>query len=428
MSLLIISLPPEGAGPTPLFDYVLSPDGSSVGEHACVPLALLPASAPHDVVLVVPAHALSWHQVTLPPGSLPRSLGGERSTTRLRAILDGLLEDQLLDEPAQLHLALQPQPTVGVPLWVAACSREWLKSGLQTLVQAGHPVSRIVPELSVQALQEAIFVTEQAGAAQLAGWLHASAAANPRGGGALVCALGVDACALLDARPEAGAPAAAGSPALTPVLAEPAVAAQAEQAFGRSVAILQRPARMLQAALGPWDLAQFELTQLRRNPRFAALTQGLRGFLQAPTWRPARWALLAVLAVNLLGINAWALRVKSNLQAQRQAIRTVLTETFPKIPVVVDAPVQMAREVALLQRSRGRSAAADLEGVLATFSALAPAEYVLTAIEFGPSELRLSGPAMSAAVQGPLQGALQSRGLRVSIAGNDWLISPGERP
>jgi len=33
--------------------------------------------------------------------------GQARNQAKLRAVLEGLLEDQLLDEPAQLHLAVQ---------------------------------------------------------------------------------------------------------------------------------------------------------------------------------------------------------------------------------------------------------------------------------------------------------------------------------
>ena len=110
MPLLIITLPLDAADNAALFDYVLSPEGSTVTSHASVPLALLPERDKRqgEVVAVVPAQALSWHQVQLPQGSLPRSMLGERGAPRLRAILDGLLEDQLLDDPAQLHLALQP--------------------------------------------------------------------------------------------------------------------------------------------------------------------------------------------------------------------------------------------------------------------------------------------------------------------------------
>ena len=111
MTSLIISLPLVGPDAAELYDYVLSSDGLTPVAHASVPLALLPTT--HDeVVALVPAQALSWHQVKLPVGSVPRVMSGERASARLRSILDGALEDQLLDDPAQLHLALQPRPAL----------------------------------------------------------------------------------------------------------------------------------------------------------------------------------------------------------------------------------------------------------------------------------------------------------------------------
>jgi len=431
MPLLIISLPTDCASPTALYDYVQSPDGSTALAHACVPLALLPLQAGQQVVLVLPAQAVSWHQVQLPQGSLPRALLAERGASRLRAILDGLLEDQLLDDPAQLHLALQPQPVAAAPVWVAACARDWLTAGLKALAQAGHEVSRIVPEFSLQALSDTVFVTAQPQGAQLAGLLQRDAAAGPGSTAVLVCPLGSAAAGLLE--PQLAAAAGAGEPAadaapLRHIVAEPAVAALAEALFKRPVTLQQRSQRLLQAAQTDWDLAQFELAHTRRDRRWALLTTGVSQFAKAPAWRAARWSLVALLLVNLLGLNALAWREQATLQAQRAQIRAVLTDTFPKIPVVVDAPLQMAREVALLQRTRGNAAGADLEGILASFVALAPAGYALTAIEYAANELRLSGPPLAPEVQQQLESGLKTRGLNASMQNGQWIIAAGSAP
>ena len=63
-------------------------------------------------------------------------------------MLDGLLEDRLLDEPEALHFALPPQARTGVPLWIAACDRAWLRSALAVLEAVERPVARIVPEFA----------------------------------------------------------------------------------------------------------------------------------------------------------------------------------------------------------------------------------------------------------------------------------------
>jgi general secretion pathway protein L len=212
------------------------------------------------------------------------------------------------------------------------------------------------------------------------------------------------------------------------LVAEPAVAALAEQLFGRPVILEQRGQRLLRAANAPWDLAQFEFTPSQRDPRWTRLAQGWQSFARAPSWRPARWALVLLVMGQVVGLNAWVLREQSLLKAQRQAVAAVLTDTFPKVPVVVDAPLQMAREVAALQRASGSVAGTDLESILASFSALAPVGYAPTAIEYAANELRLSGPVLNPAQQAQLVAGLKALGLSASVQGDAWLIRPGVAP
>jgi len=424
MTTLIITLPPASSDAPTLFDYVLSSDGQAPGAHASVPLALLPVA--HDeVVALVPAQALSWHQVKLPAGSVPRALSGERASTRLRSILEGVLEDQLLDDPAQLHFALQPQATDEALLWVAVCDRAWLKAALGALAQAGHAAHRIVPEFTPQALADTVVVSGDVDQACVAGLRSLPAAAGDSAAGMpvglLACELSAQALVWLG---ESEAPSANHEPSR--VVAEPAVAALAETWFKRPVSLQQHAERLLQAAQSPWDLAQFDLAHTSRDRRWASVSQAFHHFLRAPQWRVARFALVLGVLVNLIGLNAWALREQAALNAKRQAARTVLLDTFPKLPVVVDAPLQMAREVAALQRASGVAAGTDFEQMLASFSAVAPVDYSVSSMEFISNELRLKGPELPdpAAVAARLKAA----GLRAIRQGDQWLISAAGQP
>jgi len=425
MTTLIITLPPAGPDVVALYDYVLSTDGLTASAQASVALDLLPTTHA-EVVALVPAQALSWHQVKLPAGSVPRALSGERASARLRTILEGVLEDQLLDDPAQLHLALQPQAASDALVWVAACDRAWLKAALSALAQAGLAVDRIVPEFTPQALANCVVVTGDADHPRVAGLQRKPVVGGePMGaevsGGLMAGALNAQALVWLGESDAQGA-----TQVLPRVVAEPAVAALAEAWFKRPVSLQQRAERVLQAAQSPWDLAQFDLAHANRDRRWASVTQTLNSLLHAPQWRAARFALVLGVLVNLIGLNAWALREQATLNAKRQAVNTVFLETFPKVPVVVDAPLQMAREVAALQRANGAAAGTDLESILASFSAVAPAGYSVTAIDFIANELRLKGPDMGDA--SAVSARLNATGLRATRQGDQWLVSAGGQP
>lgn len=410
MISFIITLPTASADAAAQYDYVLSADGSAETRSASVPLALLPVPSDRqtEVVVLLPMPALSWHQVQLPKGSLARGLMAERGASRLRAILDGLLEDRLLDEPAQLHLALQPQPVVDAPVWVVACDRAWLTAHLQALAQAGFSASRIVPEFTPEALAQTLYVVGDEQHPMLVG------------GSLLLCPLSAATVTLL------GEPSGPGG--MPEVVAEPAVAALAESLFKRPVILQQRPQRLLQAAQTPWDLAQFDLVNANRDRVWAQLTQAAKNLVRAPQWRAARLALVALVLVNLVGLNAWALREQAALQAKRQAVRSVLSSTFPKIPVVVDAPLQMAREVAALQRASGAPSGSDMEAMLASFGAAVPVNQVLTRIDYAAQELRVNLPEASEEEQERLTLTLKQQGLTAAWNGAQWVLKLGQTP
>jgi general secretion pathway protein L len=397
-----------------MLDYVQSADGLTLAKHGSAPLALLPKLTDRqtEVLLIVPAQALSWHQVQLPKGSLSRGLLAQQGANRLRSILEGLLEEQLLDDPAQLHLALQPQPRADAPVWVAACDRAWLASNVQALAQAGYAATRIVPEFTPESLGQTLYALGDEQQPVLVASMQ-SAAANTL----LVCPLSSSALALLAAGPAAPAP--------RDWVAEPAVAALAEALLVGPVRLLQRPQRYLEATQTQWDLAQFDMQNSRSNRRWARALQFGRSLWQAPQWRPARWSLLALLLCNLIGLNVWAWREQSLLQAKQQAVRTLLTGTFPKVAVVVDAPLQMAREVAALARASGAASRTDFDAMLASFLALAPAGYALTAIDYAAQELLLKGPPSAAGELSRIVLALKQQGLSASYDGVQWRIKAG---
>ncbi len=391
MSTLIICLPPSAPGAAASYDYALTSDGLTLTGHASVPAALLPAAERGgEVVAVIPGAMLSWHTVELPKG-----VG--TGSPRLRAILEGLLEDRLLDESGQLHLALAPAQAARAAdgrIWVAACDNSWLREHLQALDAAQRPVNRIVPEFAPALGPLQVHAVGEADLPQLIVIGEAAA-------GVMRLPLTAAALTLIPT---------AGADEEVLVLAEPGVAELAEQLLQCKVSLQTRPQRWLDAARSPWDLAQFDLASSGRARTVKRLSSVSRELLHAPLWRPARWGAAALVLVNLIGLNAWAWKTQSALQAQRAAVQGTLTQSFPQVKVVMDAPLQMEREVAALRQATGTASDRDLEVILASLGAAIPTGRSLTAIEFAAGEARLKGLKLSAQEASSLSLTLKGRG------------------
>lgn len=400
MSTLIVVLPLDTPGAATPLEYVLSADGRTAASHAHAVATLLPAA--RETIALVPAQALSWHRVELPKGSLSRGAAG---TPRLRALLEGVLEDRLLDDPAAVHFALEAGARAQAPAWVATCDRAWLRASLDLLESARRPAARIVPEMAPGAEQIQILGTPESA------WL---AYGGPQGVSVLPLATPALEWAL----------AQASGTEPVPVHAEPALAQLAEELGASQVHLQVSAERWLQAGAGSWDLAQFDLASSDRRRAVQGTLRRVTAIARAPQWRAARWGLGVLVAAHLVGVNAWAWKESTALADKRAAVRGVLSSSFPAVRVVVDAPVQMTREVELLRQSAGAYGPRDLEAMLGALGAsLAPGQ-VPQAVEFGNGEARLRGLPLNADAIAALNGKLRNHGLAAQSEGERLLLRP----
>ncbi len=403
MSTLIVILPAAPPATGTLCEAVLVDAGGRVVRHTQVTPNLLSAPRGAEIVALVPAQKLSWHRLQLPRGALGRG------APRLRAVLEGLLEERLLDEPARLHFALGPQAGPDGSVWVAACEQSWLQAWLGTLEQAGQGATRIVPELAPAATETStLHVTGTPDQPQL---LFASA------GGVTRLPLTAATAALIG-----------GSDMPQTVVAEPAVAEQAEQFLQGPVTLQTRSERAVIAAQSDWDLAQFELLRTRGTRLRRQLAAQGASLLLAPQWRPARWAALGLIVVNLAGLLLLAWREQAAQAAQRAAMREILTTTFPDVRVVVDAPRQMARALSALQRDKGATSGADMETMLARYQESAPDAPVASAIEFAADGLQLKGLDPAAASLAEVTARLKPLGYAARWEEDTLILKPEGMP
>ncbi|WP_090142281.1 type II secretion system protein GspL [Limnohabitans sp. DM1] len=391
MRTLIIQLPFGQPGTATVYPHALvqtdTPAASLNVQWAQSPL-LPRTDRQTEVVALVPAGALSWHRVTLPAGL-------HKQTARLKAALQGLLEDALLDDPAQLHLALQAHWKNTEQPWVAACDRAWLSAQLQALESAGITVHRIVPEFAP--VGAALHITAVGPADE--GWLWLQQV--DRGVWGMPMASGLTAQDVLSDEDNANAH----------LSAEPGVVSWVSERLGLKAPMVAPKQHWLRALDTGWDLAQFEFEANARARRLKNWQRNASQLWHSRDWRPTRWGLGVLLASQLLGLNVWAYKTRADWQAQQSSWAQVLRETFPQTLVVVDAPLQMAREVARLRQGSGQLSPPDLEAMLGALGQSWPAGSAAPSqFQFEPDQLRLPELSLSVSAQQALEKGLNAQG------------------
>ena len=412
MSILVVQLSPRdrlrarspgGAEPEADraggdYSYVLSPDGLTITSQGRCAASLLPRA--DNVALVLSDDDVSWHRITLP----------KAPASKLRAALTGVLEEALLDEPDNVHLALAPQSVAGQPTWVAAVERSWLRSELATLEKADVFVDRVLPLSWPDDPPSAHFSrTDGAeGEALVLHWAYLGGVATLQLQGGL-------------ARNLLPKPLPEGS-LLT---ATPAAAAAAEQWLSAPVAVLSPAERALQATRSLWNLRQFDMARRSRGTR--ALRDGVRGLL-SPAWRAMRYGVAALALTQVVGLNLWAWHLRSALDERRSAQVALLQTTFPQVRAVLDAPLQMRREVAALRAAAGKPDDSDLEPLLQAAAAVWPAELAtVESIRFEPGRLTLGASSWNAAQIEQFRAQLRPQGLHVEAADGRLVLSRAAR-
>lgn len=403
MRTLIIQLPMGEPGAATAYPHAWVP-----ADAAPAPLKLQWASASllpttdraTEVVALVPANALSWHRVTLPSGL-------HKQRARLEAALQGLLEERLLDEPAQLHMALPAHWKNSPSTWVAVCDRAWLSAHLSALETAGTTVHRIVPEFAPGTDTLHITATGDADT----GWLWMSEA--ERGVWGLPLASASAACLGLSA-PQLQA---------ADIQAEPAAVAAVSDRLHVSARLMPPAQHWLAALQSGWDLAQFGF-QAHAQARLLKTAQRAANQLwHHPQWRLARWGVGALLLSQVLGLNAWAWKSRSDWQTQQQSWTQILRQSFPDTTVVVDAPLQMAQQVARLRQGAGLLAPTDLEAMLGALGQAQPANVAAPRQwRFETGQLQLSPWPLQASEQALVQKALTAQGYVLRAEGDAWLM------
>ena len=387
--------------------FVLSSDGRSATQAGQAAAALLPKA--DQTVLVLAEADVSWHLVNIP----------RAPAARLRAALAGVMEEALLDDDESLHFALAADATPGRRGWVGVTDGRRLAAALTALESAGLTIDRVVPAAAPLAPGSAAGATR--GHFHVGGDVEGATVAEDdhpwltlsRPDGVLCVRLSGGLARVL-VPSDGSADSVAAGQSLGQWTASPAAAAAAEKLIGRPVPLLSEAQRTLEAARGNNNLRQFELTSRHRGTR--ALSDGARRFFSAD-WRPVRIGVVALLLLQIVGLNAYAWQQRQALDAKRAAMTDLLKATHPGVRAVLDAPVQMQRETDRLRAAAGRAGAADLEALLAAAAAAWPDGAGPTqTLRFESGSLTLAAPGWTEPQVQQFRDRIRSGGYGVDFA------------
>jgi len=411
MSTLIVQLPAQPrlaaqqAEPATLGEpadvaFAFSADGSHVTRQGRAAVAELPQA--QQVVAVLAPADVGWHHAMLP----------KAPASRMRQALAGVLEEALLEDESELHLALAPGASAGSLGWIAALNKPWLAGQLARLEASGLTVDRVVPAWVPEG-PPAGHVYEDDKGLQLA-WRDEQ--------GPLCLPLDSPATRALLARQPADVSIAWS--------ASPGGAAEAARLAGAPVASQSDTEFLQQAARSGWNLRQFDLAAQRRGQR--AFNEALANALHDPSWRWVRGGLVLLLVLQLVGANVWAWQQRSALAQRKQAMNTLLQTTFPQVRGVIDAPLQMQKEIDLLRTASGKPGDGDLETLMYAAQASWPASRgPANGLQFENGRLTLESPGWSPQETEAFRNQLLAMGLDAETSANGPIVTrakPGSRP
>lgn len=403
MSTLYIRLPARADSEGTLAAYALVGDGGAIvsaGEGALKSMGDAVAAS-GQVVLLLAAADVTLLSIQAPP----------LSGARLKAALPGLVEEHILADPLDCVLVAALTDSADGTRTVAVAQRAWLEDLVKTMIVFGAR--------KVAALPAQLCLPMQPG----------SVAATIDGAGITLRHSGTQGLGLALAGDPASAlqtiTALAGDVPLT-LYVPPAMIGEY-----RVLAAEAGPALTLEEDHWSHWIAGSKSTSLDLVPGLGAAGARTRD------WQRWRWPLrigVAVLVVNLAGMNIEYMRMKREAEAIRQAMTATFRSAYPNEPALYPS-AQMRKNIAAAKVRAGQLNADEftyLAGALGEAIRSSGRQPALVSMTYGERTLtvKLKPETVDVAMLQQLQGALSPRRINLQDAGaGAWKVTAlGAKP
>lgn len=357
--------------------WALCDDANAVLQQGHSPLAQIPKSA--GCIGILAADRVLIFTTAIPPGN----------RRRWQSALPFIAEEHSLTDPDDMHAIPATGPTPDT-IAVSVTTKSWLKQIVTAAADAGLPLRRLVAETLIPALPVDSWTLVWSGQN---GFLRTS----------LTTGLALDSgdnqsppLALLLSL------TAAGTNLPRQIQLRFTESATALPSWDLSVPMLQGE---------HWDWRCAPISDAAPNLLWGDFAPPIRLFERLSRLRPALFILLAVLTIEIIGTHIEWIQLAHEKRTLTQQIEQIFHSTFGDDSTLVDAPLQMQRNLAALRHTAGVSDSTDF---LPLLDSAAPAlGTTVKSMNYESGKLAIDIKLAKSADFKTLEKKLRNRGLKV---------------
>lgn len=367
--------------------WALCNDEDAVVQSGCSPLAALPKA--DDYIAIIASSSLTCVNVKMPA----------QSRRRWEAALPFVVEEYTLTDPEENHVVPGAAQKDGMrSLFIV--DKRWLQAIVAAAVAANIPLRRAVPEMLLPGLSPQSWVMVWDGSTSF-------------------MRTGATSGMVLDHGDELHPPLALNMSLNTaqpaPDKIEIRLAVRAGGDLPNPLQWAGLPATLVSGA--PWDWRSASIPNDVLNLLWGELAPKARLHEWLPKLRPVALILLAALLIETVGANIeWAMLSHEKTSVSRDMERT-FRKAFGESTTVVNPPLQMQRNIAVLRHSAGLPDESDflplLDQASGALSRLPSGSVAALHYESGRLDVDVKLP--SAVEARSLQQRLQDRGLSIRL-------------